>query len=80
VAARLPLSFSLVAWLGLCYHFFALDCFHPLYVAYLKKKMLRCRRPMAHASFFATSLPNASVEAFDLLIFLRTRQNCGNTQ
>ena len=23
--------------------FFALDCFHPLYVAYLKKKMLRCR-------------------------------------
>jgi hypothetical protein len=29
---------------GLCYHFFfALDCFHPLYVAYLKKKMLRCR-------------------------------------
>jgi hypothetical protein len=43
VAARLPLSFSLVAWLVLCYHFFALDCFHPLYVAYLKKKMLRCR-------------------------------------
>ena len=23
--------------------FFALDCFHPLYVAYLKKKMLCCR-------------------------------------
>lgn len=23
--------------------FFALDCFYPLYVAYLKKKMLRCR-------------------------------------
>ena len=36
--------FSLVAWLVLCYHFFfALDCFHALYVAYLKKKMLRFR-------------------------------------
>lgn len=39
-----------------------------------------CRRPMAHASFFAIGLPNASVETFDLLIFLCTRQNCGNTQ
>ena len=31
-------TWYILAWLELCYHFFALDCFHPLYVAYLKKK------------------------------------------
>ena len=34
--------FGSMAWAVLPF-FFALDCFHPLYVAYLKKKMLRCR-------------------------------------
>ena len=45
--------FFVEAWLGLCYHFFALVCFHPLNVAYLKKK---CFVPLCRHLLFVAVL------------------------